>query len=181
MMPDWLVARNLLDDKNEEIDSLRSRLADLKDKNRWIPVGERLPENGTEALLICNGYVVIGTKDPGGWVDREAKEEWDRKTAQEMKRRGEVPQNVENDLSKSTDRTVISTKSTDPAEVRLCPTVELGPETMKALKDMIETAIRELVNVKVQAPVAIKPEVIQAAKEGDRYRAQAQERLGRGW
>ena len=180
MMPDWLVARNLLDDKNEEIDSLRSRLADLKDKNRWIPVGERLPENGTEALLICNGYVVIGTKDPGGWVDREAKEEWDRKTAQELKRRGEIPQDVENDRSKST-REVTSAGSTDPVEVRMCSTVELGPETMKALKDMIETAIRELVNVKVQAPVAINPEVIQAAKEGAEYRRKTQAILGRGW
>lgn len=68
-----------------------------------------------------------------------------------------------------------------PAEVRLCSTVELGPETMKALKDMIETAIRELAKVKVEAPVAIKPEVLNAKRDGDRYRAQAQEKLGRGW
>ena len=63
----------------------------------------------------------------------------------------------------------------------MCSTVELGPETLKALKDMIETAIRELAKVKSQAPVAIRPEVIQAAKDGDRYRAMTQEKLGRGW
>ncbi len=68
-----------------------------------------------------------------------------------------------------------------PAEVRMCSTVELGPETLKALKDMIETAIRGLAKVKVEAPVTIRPEVIQSAKDGDRYRAQAQERLRRGW
>ena len=66
-------------------------------------------------------------------------------------------------------------------EVRMCPVVELGPETMKALKDMIETAIRELVNVKVQAPVAIKPEVLNAKRDGDRYRAQSTGMSGRGW
>ena len=67
-----------------------------------------------------------------------------------------------------------------PVEVRMCSTVELGPETMKAIKDMIETAIRELAEQK--APVTIRPEVIQAAKEGDRYRERTQAVLnGRGW
>ena len=111
---------------------------------------------------------------PRGWVDREAKEEWDRKTAEELKRRGEIPEPVKNDL-KSTDRHVISTKSTDPVEVRMCAKVELGPETMKALKDMIETAIREM------KAEAINPEVIQAAKEGAEYRRKTQAILGRGW
>ena len=104
--------------------------------------------------------------------DVKAKEEWDRKTAEYVEKHGR----------ESTDRENVSGESTrPPAEVRLCSTVELGPETLKAIKDMIETAIRELAKVKAQAPVTIRPEVIQAAKEGDRYRAQAQEKLGRGW
>ena len=90
-------------------------------------------------------------------------------------------ESVENDLSKSTDRGVTSAGSTDPVEVRMCPVVELGPETMKALKDMIETAVREMVKVKTEAPVAIRPEVIKAAKEGDIRRSQTQAILGRGW
>ena len=62
-----------------------------------------------------------------------------------------------------------------PAEVRLCSTVELGPETLKALKDMIETAVRAM------KTEAINPEVIQAAKEGAEYRRKTQAILGRGW
>ena len=68
-----------------------------------------------------------------------------------------------------------------PAEVRMCSTVELGPETMKALKDMIEMAVREMVKVKTEAPVAIRPDVIQAAKEGAEYRRKTQAIIGRGW
>ena len=77
------------------------------------------------------------------------------------------------------ERTAKEALSDPPAEVRLCSTVELGPETLKAIKDMIETAIREL--AKPQAPVTIRPEVIQAAKEGDIRRSQTQAILGRGW
>ena len=62
-----------------------------------------------------------------------------------------------------------------PVEVRMCPVVELGPETMKALKDMIETAVRAM------KTEAINPEVIQAAKEGAEYRRKTQAILGRGW
>ena len=46
---------------------------------------------------------------------------------------------------------------------------------MKALKDMIETAVREM------KAEAINPEVIQAAKEGAEYRRKTQAILGRGW
>ena len=123
-----------------------------------------------------------------------AREQWQKKTDAYLKTNRGRPrkESVEKGDPESTDRENVSGESTsgvDAAltgsertvihEVRLCPTVELGPETMKALKDMIETAIREL--GKVQAPVTIRPEVIQAAKEGDRYRAQVQEKLGRGW
>ena len=123
-----------------------------------------------------------------------AREQWQKKTDTYLKTNRGRPrkESVEKGDPESTDRENVSGESTsgvDAAltgsertvihEVRLCPTVELGPETMKALKDMIETAIREL--GKVQAPVTIRPEVIQAAKEGDRYRAQVQEKLGRGW
>ena len=125
-----------------------------------------------------------------------AREQWQKKTDTYLKTNRGRPrkESVEKGDPESTDRENVSGESTsgvDAAltgsertvihEVRLCPTVELGPETMKALKDMIETAIRELAKVKAQAPVTIRPEVIQAAKEGDRYRAQAQEKLGRGW
>ena len=52
---------------------------------------------------------------------------------------------------------------------------------MKALKDMIEMAVREMVKVKTEAPVAIRPEVINAKRDGDRYRAQSTGMSGRGW
>ena len=114
-----------------------------------------------------------------------AREQWKKKTDAYLKehRRGRPrKESVEKGDPESTDRENVSGESTcpdPPVEVRLCSTVELGPETLKALKDMIETAIREL--AKPQAPVTIRPEVIKAAKEGDRYRAQVQEKLGRGW
>ena len=103
-----------------------------------------------------------------------AREWWQKKTDAYLKehhRGGSRKESVEKGDPESTDREDISGESTcPPAEVRLCSTVELGPETLRAIKDMIETAVRELAKAKVQAPVVIKPEVIQAAKEADRYR-----------
>ncbi len=66
-------------------------------------------------------------------------------------------------------------KESVPVEVRMCSTVELGPETMKAIKDLIDAAVREM------KAESINPEVIQAAKEGAEYRRKTQAILGRGW
>ena len=103
-----------------------------------------------------------------------AREQWQKKTDHYIEAQRE-------ERKSRKERTAKEALPVPPAEVRLCSTVELGPETLKALKDMIEMAVRELVKVKAQAPVTIRPEVIQAAKEGDRYREKAQEKLGRGW
>ena len=111
-----------------------------------------------------------------------AREQWQKKTDAYLKTNRGRPrkESVEKDAPESTDRENISGESIcPPAEVRMCSTVELGPETMKALKDMIETAVREL--AKPQAPVVIKPEVIQSSKDVDRYREKLKEKLGRGW
>ena len=125
-----------------------------------------------------------------------AREQWQKKTDTYLKTNRGRPrkESVEKGDPESTDRENVSGESTsgvDAAltgsertvihEVRLCSTVELGPETLRAIKDMIETAVRELVKVKSQAPVTIRPEVIQAEMEGDRYRRLTQEKLGRGW
>ena len=89
---------------------------------------------------------------------------------------------VEKGAPESTDREEVSMNSTcPPVEVRLCSTIELGPETMKAIKDLIETAVREIAKTQVKNDIVIKPEVINAKREGDWYRAQAQEKLGREW
>ena len=80
----------------------------------------------------------------------------------------------------------------EPVQVRMCQTIELGPETMNAIKDLIETAIVALKETQLTPEslknisyalrgISITPEVIQASKEGDRYRAKTQEILGRGW
>ena len=103
----------------------------------------------------------------------EARERWQKKTNAYLNRRGR-PRKEKGTVNESLP-------VAPPAEVRMCSTVELGPETLKALKDMIETAVRELAKVKVEAPVTIRPEVIQASKEADPYRAKLQEKLGRGW
>ena len=103
-----------------------------------------------------------------------AREQWQKKTDAYLKEHHRGRPRKEK-------RTVKEPSVAPPAEVRVCSTVELGPETLKALKDMIETAVRELVNVKVQAPVAIKPEVLNAKRDGDRYRAQSTGMSGRGW
>ena len=110
-----------------------------------------------------------------------AREWWQKKTDAYLKEhhRGRPrKESVERGDPESTDREVMSISSTrpvPPVEVRLCSTVELGPETMKALKDLIETAVREM------KAEAINPEVIQAAKEGAEYRRKTQAILGRGW
>lgn len=62
-----------------------------------------------------------------------------------------------------------------PAPVALPSRVELGPMTIRVLADLILAGIREM-----RGEYAIRPEVIQSAKEGDRYRARCQEILTRG-
>ncbi len=59
-----------------------------------------------------------------------------------------------------------------PTEAHICTTIELGPETMKALRDMIDAAVRAM------KTEALKPEVIAAQRDGDRYRKRTQEILG---
>ena len=47
----------------QAIRNLRSRLAELEDKNRWIPVSERLPEKGVDVEMITRGRrdIIFGT------------------------------------------------------------------------------------------------------------------------
>ena len=121
--------------------------------------------------------------------DAKAKEEWDRKTAEYVEKHGR----------ESTDRAVISKESMHqelpsktakretvslwdetsrrPIEVRVCHDVTLSRETLLALSDLILKGIRAL----REEPVSIRPDVIQAAKEGDRYRTRCQEILTRGY
>ena len=40
------------------IDELKARIAELEAERRWIPVGERLPENKFEKVLVCTTYGV---------------------------------------------------------------------------------------------------------------------------
>ena len=145
----------------------------------WISRFERglslIPEEIAEKVALALPKATLEAQSVKE-EEIKAREWWQKKTdhyleAQRQERK-----------SRKEERTVKeSLPVPPPAEVRMCSTVELGPETLKALKDVIETAVRELAKVKVEAPVTIRPEVIQAAKEGDRYRAQAQEKLGRGW
>lgn len=86
---------------------------------------------------------------------------------------------VENDTSESTDRPVTFTESPprlpDPPKTLV---IELSPESIRRLGQIILDGIRAM----REEPVAIKPEVIQAAREGDRYRERTQEILnGRGY
>ena len=118
--------------------------------------------------------------------DKAAEVAWKRQTEAHLRgdARHGARQYVENDTSESTDRGVVSKESTESSrlpssfEIRLSGPVELGPQTLKSLRDMVMLAVQEL----VAPPVRIKPEVIEAAKEGDRYRERTQAVLnGRGW
>ena len=145
----------------------------------WVSRFERglslIPEDVAEKVALALPKATLEAQSVKE-EEIKAREWWQKKTdhyleAQRQERK-----------SRKEERTVKeSLPVAPPAEVRLCSTVELGPETMKALKDMIETAIRELAKVKTEAPVAIRPEVINAKRDGDRYRAQATELMGRGW
>lgn len=173
----------------------------LGTSQNWISRYERgvvlIPEEIAERVALALPKPTLESQRDKSEEIR-ARERWQKKTdaylEAQRQRRKSRKESVEKDAPESTDRENISGESTfgvDPGrpgfekavvtEVRLCSTVELGPETLKAIKDMIETAIRGLAKVKVEAPVTIRPEVIQAAKDGDRYRAMTQEKLGRGW
>ena len=96
------------------------------------------------------------------------------------------------DLEQERWRNEAYASSLTKSSPRTPQTVELGPETMKALKDLINEAIVALKETQLTPEslknisyalrgISITPEVIQASKEGDRYRAKTQEILGRGW
>ncbi len=83
-------------------------------------------------------------------------------------------------IPKSTDSEDMIKKSTcgnpiniNETKVIYCGTIELGPETMKALSDLIKTAVKEM---KMEP---INPDVIAAKRDGDYYRAKTQEKLRR--
>ena len=150
----------------------------------WVSRFERglslIPEEIAEKVALALPKATLEAQT-AKTEEIRAREWWQKKTDAYLKehhRGGSRKESVEKETPESTDREVMSISSTrpvPPAEVRLCSTVELGPETMKALKDMIETAIREM------KAEAINPEVIQAAKEGAEYRRKTQAILGRGW
>ncbi len=71
-----------------------------------------------------------------------------------------------------------SGENEDRSENRTCQTVELGPETMKAISDLVLSAVTSICNGR---SIAIRPEVIQSARDGDRHRARTQEILDQGW
>ncbi|MEC4683397.1 MAG: helix-turn-helix transcriptional regulator [Nitrospirota bacterium] len=68
----------------------------------------------------------------------------------------------------------IPTKLPDNDRLQLSQKVELGLETMTAIKRMIDDAVRQL----RMAPIS--PDVLKSAKEGDGYRAKTQEILSGG-
>ncbi len=145
----------------------------------WVSRFERglslIPESVAEKVAMALPKATLEAQT-AKTEEVRAREWWQKKTDAYLEAQRQRRKSREEEGTSKESLTV-----PPPVEVRMCSTVELGPETLKALKDMIETAIRELVKVKAQDPVTIRPEVIQAAKEGDRYRAQAQEKLGRGW
>ena len=160
----------------------------LKTSQTWISRFERgislIPEEIAEKVAMVLPKATLEAQT-AKTEEIRAREQWKKKMDAYLKehhRGGSRKESVEKGDPESTDRENVSGESTcHPAEVRMCSTVELGPETLRAIKDMIETAIRELVNVKVQAPVTIRPEVINAKRDGDRYRAQSTGMSGRGW
>ncbi len=117
--------------------------------------------------------------------ERAVKRAWTRRTEEYIKAHPESPRKrkAKGDPTVKDSLTVPEPGPDRPVEVRMCSTVELGPQTMRALSEMIREAVREMAKaVKPDGPEVIRPEVIAAAKDGDRYRAQCQEVLGRrGW
>ena len=50
------------------IERLTAENAALREKQRWIPVAERLPEPETDVLAVCNRNGYIGWQAPEGGV-----------------------------------------------------------------------------------------------------------------
>ncbi len=145
----------------------------LGTSQNWISRYERgvvlIPEEIAERVALALPKPTLESQRDKSEEIR-ARERWQKKTDAYLKTNRGRPRKEE---------TAKEPSVSPPAEVRMCSTVELGPETMKALKDMIETAIRAL--AKPQAPVVLKPEVINSKRDGDRYRAQSTGMSGRGW
>ena len=145
----------------------------------WISRFERglslIPEEIAEKVALALPKATLEAQKVKEEEIRE-REWWQKKTDHYLE-----AQRQERNTRKEKGTVKESLPVPPPAEVRMCSTVELGPETMKALKDMIETAVRELVKLQSQAPVTIRPEVLNAKRDGDRYRAQSTELMGRGW
>jgi len=57
-----LAAFNTIDEKQDEIERLQSELKELKEKQRWIPVSEKLPEKANRVFVYMkNNYIIIAT------------------------------------------------------------------------------------------------------------------------
>lgn len=52
ILEDWITLHDELLKSNTEIGKLRAELINLREANRWIPVGERLPDDNV-AVMIC--------------------------------------------------------------------------------------------------------------------------------
>jgi len=64
-----LVSAARIQDKVFEIQDLKAELAELRERARWIPVSERLPEDGRSVLLydrLISG-VELATYEKGKW------------------------------------------------------------------------------------------------------------------
>ena len=62
-----MAAVNGYPDALDEIDTLRARIAELEEANRWIPVSEKLPEEGD----CVNILLPNGTPTFGYWIELE--------------------------------------------------------------------------------------------------------------
>jgi hypothetical protein len=66
------LARKLAHEAVAKMDGIKAELTQLRSQQRWVPVGERLPERGIYVLVSQNGEVVtdrIG--DDGKWEDAD--------------------------------------------------------------------------------------------------------------
>lgn len=62
--------------RNEARNNLETYIAELEAERRWIPVSERLPEDGREVLVYEKGFIFLICRQNGKWVNDDSGAYW---------------------------------------------------------------------------------------------------------
>ena len=71
-----LLLKSLVFAREQDLNELHIELSQLRERTRWIPVSERLPEPPTTCLTFCEDWVEEDYFDSKGWLSGKPVTHW---------------------------------------------------------------------------------------------------------